>query len=148
MIMSRQNNITSTRKNNDNYNNTILDNNNDNVNKKTKVLYGTQSSTKALVEFVSRAKQKIDSVIDSKAPSVIIEVESIRKERFAAAKDRRIKLRYITEITKDNLSYCKEMLSPDNILYSQCILYSRVYRNNTISKSISRRRWCQHQETN
>ena len=72
MIMSRQNNITSTRKNNDNYNNTILDNNNDNVNKKTKVLYGTQSSTKALVEFVSRAKQKIDSVIDSTAPSVII----------------------------------------------------------------------------
>ena len=59
MIMSRQNNITSTRKNNDNYNNTILDNNNDNVNKKTKVLYGTQSSTKALVEFVSRAKQRI-----------------------------------------------------------------------------------------
>jgi hypothetical protein len=117
--MSRQNNITSTRKNNDNYNNTILDNNNDNVNKKTKVLYGTQSSTKALVEFVSRAKQKIDSVIDSKAPSVIIEVKSIRKERFAAAaKDRSVKFRYVTEITKDNLSYCKEMLSPDNILYS------------------------------
>ena len=107
--MSRQNNITSTRKNNDNYNNTILDNNNDNVNKKTKVLYGAENSTKALVEFVSRAKQKIDSVIDSKAPSVIIEVESIRKERFAA-KDRSVKLRYVTEITKDNLSYCKEML--------------------------------------
>ncbi|HKG87234.1 MAG TPA: hypothetical protein VKA95_02820, partial [Nitrososphaeraceae archaeon] len=111
MIMSRQNNITSTRKNNDNYNNTILDNNNnDNVNKKTKVLYGTQSSTKALVEFVSRAKQKIDSVIDSKAPSVIIEVESIKKERFAAAKDRGVEFRYVTEITKDNLTYCKEML--------------------------------------
>src|SRR5215216_6380345 len=114
MIMSRQNNITSTRKNNNNYNNTILDNNdndNDNVNEKTKVLYGTQSSTKALVEFVSRAKQKIDSVIDSKAPSVIIEVKSIRKERFAAAaKDRSVKFRYVTEITKDNLTYCKEML--------------------------------------
>ena len=108
--MSRQNNITSTRKNNDNYNNTILDNNNDNVNKKTKVLYGTQSSTKALVEFVSRAKQRIDSVVDSTAPSIIIETESIRKERFSAAKDRGVKFRYVTEITKDNISYCKEML--------------------------------------
>jgi signal transduction histidine kinase len=73
-------------------------------------LYGTQKSTKALVEFVSRAKQKIDSVIDSTAPSVIIEVDSIRKERFAAAKDRGVKFRYVIEITKDNLSYCKEML--------------------------------------
>jgi signal transduction histidine kinase len=59
---------------------------------------------------VSRAKQKIDSVVDSTAPSVIIEVESIRKERFGAAKDRGVKFRYVTEITKDNLSYCKEML--------------------------------------
>ena len=74
------------------------------------MLYGTQSSTKALVEFVSKAKQKIDSVIDSTAPSVIIEVESIRKERFAAAKDKNVKLRYVTEVTNDNLSYCKEML--------------------------------------
>ena len=73
------------------------------------MFYGTQNSTKALVGFVSRAKQKIDSVIDSKASSVIIEVESIRKERFAA-KDRGVKFRYVTEITKDNLSYCKEML--------------------------------------
>ena len=73
-------------------------------------MYGTQKSTKALVEFVSRAKQKIDSVIDSTAPSVIIEVEYIRKERFAAAKDRGVEFRYVTEITKDNLSYCKEML--------------------------------------
>ncbi|MDQ3808141.1 MAG: HAMP domain-containing histidine kinase, partial [Thermoproteota archaeon] len=40
----------------------------------------------------------------------MIEVESIRKERFAAAKDRGVKFRYVTEITKDNLSYCKEML--------------------------------------
>ena len=73
-------------------------------------MYGTQKSTKALVEFVSRAKQKIDSVIDSTAPSVIIEVEYIRKERFATAKDRGVEFRYVTEITKDNLSYCKEML--------------------------------------
>jgi two-component system, OmpR family, sensor histidine kinase VicK len=99
---------TSTR-NNNNYNNTIADEN-DNYNERTKVFYGTQKSTKALVGFISKAKQQIDSVVDSKAPSVIIEVESIRKERFAAAKDRGVKFRYVTEITKDNLSYCKEML--------------------------------------
>lgn len=45
-------------------------------------------------------------MIDSAAPSVI---EDIRKERFAA-KDRGVKFRYVTEITKDNISYCKEIL--------------------------------------
>ena len=98
-----------------NYNNFVIDSNNNynndnNKNETTKVFHGTENSTKALVEFVSRAKQRIDSVVDSTAPSIIIETESIRNERFSAAKDRGVKFRYVTEITKDNISYCKEML--------------------------------------
>ena len=79
-------------------------------NQNTKIIYGTNNSTKALVEFVSKAKQGIDSVIDSTAPSIIIGTDSIRKERLSAAKDRGVKFRYVTEITKDNIYYCKEML--------------------------------------
>jgi two-component system, OmpR family, sensor histidine kinase VicK len=79
-------------------------------NQNTKIFYGTNNSTKALVEFVSKAKQGIDSVIDSTAPSIIIGTDSIRKERLSAAKDRGVKFRYVTEITKDNIYYCKEML--------------------------------------
>ncbi len=91
----------------------IKDNNNNSRHKEneiTKVFRGTENSTKAIVEFVSKAKQRIDSVIDSTAPSIIIRTESIRKERFSADKDRGVKFRYVTEITKDNISYCKEML--------------------------------------
>jgi two-component system sensor histidine kinase VicK len=79
-------------------------------NENTKIFYGTNNSTKALVEFVSKSKQSIDSVVDSTAPSIIIETESIRNERYSAAKDRGVKFRYVTEITKDNISYCKAML--------------------------------------
>jgi len=97
-----------------NSNNFVTENNNNYNNKyeneTTKVFHGTENSTKALVEFVSRAKQRIDSVVDSIAPSIIIGTDSIRKERFSAAKDRGVKFRYVTEITKDNISYCKEML--------------------------------------
>ena len=86
----------------------IKDNNNNNSRHKeneiTKVFRGNENSTKALVEFVSKAKQRIDSVIDSTAPSIIIRTEFIRKERFSAAKDRGVKFRYVTEITKDNIS--------------------------------------------
>ena len=75
-----------------------------------KIFHGTENSTKALVEFVSKAKQRVDSVVDSTAPSIIIGTDSIRKERLSAPKNRGVKFRYVTEITKDNISYCKEML--------------------------------------
>jgi signal transduction histidine kinase len=81
-----------------------------NKNETTKIFHGTENSTKALVEFVSKAKQRIDSVVDSTAPSIIIGTDSIRQERLSAAKNRGVKFRYVTEITKDNISYCKEML--------------------------------------
>jgi signal transduction histidine kinase len=41
---------------------------------------------------------------------VFIEVEAIKNARIAAFKNRGVKLRYVLEITADNLEYCKEML--------------------------------------
>ena len=61
------------------------------------------------MEFVSRANHKIDACIDSKAPSVMMGIQSIKKERLKAKK-RGVEFRYVTEITNDNLSYCKEMI--------------------------------------
>jgi two-component system, OmpR family, sensor histidine kinase VicK len=63
---------------------------------------------------VSNAEKKIDSVIDSTAPSVMISIEGIKKERFVA-KQRGVKFRYVTEISKDNVAYCKEMLKFSDI---------------------------------
>ena len=76
---------------------------------KTTVFYGDEKATNALIQFVSRAEKKIDSVIDSNAPSVIVDISEIEKERLAA-RDRGVRFRYVTEINKDNISYCKEML--------------------------------------
>jgi signal transduction histidine kinase len=39
-----------------------------------------------------------------------MEVKEIKEARIAAEKDRGVKLRYVTEITAENLEYCKEML--------------------------------------
>ncbi|TVP41828.1 sensor histidine kinase [Candidatus Nitrosocosmicus arcticus] len=63
-----------------------------------------------IIGFVNRCKKKIDSCVSSTAPSVIIEGEPIKDARIASVKNRGIKLRYVTEITADNLAYCKEML--------------------------------------
>jgi hypothetical protein len=77
----------------------------------TKVYHGSNKANNALLQFVDRAKNKIDSCINSTAPSVIIEVNSIKEKRIAAVKEKGLKLRYVTEITEDNINYIKEMLT-------------------------------------
>ena len=47
---------------------------------------------------------------DNKAPKFAIEVEDFRKLLFDLKKGDR-KVRYITDITKDNVKYCKELMS-------------------------------------
>ena len=47
--------------------------------------------------------------MDHTRPSLALGIESIRKS-FLDAKNRDVKLRYITEITTENISYCKEIM--------------------------------------
>ncbi len=77
----------------------------------TKVYYGPDNADNAILNFIDGAKVKIDSCINSVAPSVIIEVDAIRGRRVDAVKNRGLKLRYVTDITKDNVDYVKEMLT-------------------------------------
>jgi signal transduction histidine kinase len=76
----------------------------------TKVYYGPENATDAILKFIDRAKVKIDSCINSVAPSVMIEVDAIREKRIGSVKNRGLKLRYVTDITKDNVEYVREML--------------------------------------
>jgi signal transduction histidine kinase len=62
-----------------------------------------------ILQFLSKANT-INSCGDYKAPSAIIKVEEYRKLLFELKK-RGIKLRYITDITKDNVKYCKELIN-------------------------------------
>ncbi|MGN6614365.1 MAG: sensor histidine kinase, partial [Candidatus Nitrosocosmicus sp.] len=88
-------------------NNGIISNNNNN-NEKTKLFYGIKEATKAILDFISNADTAIDACLDPTGPSVMMGVDAIKNERLKA-KRRGVNFRYITEITKDNLSYCKEL---------------------------------------
>jgi hypothetical protein len=59
--------------------------------------------------FFCNARVKVDTCMDYTPPSLALSVESIRIS-FLSARDRGLKLRYITEITTDNISYCKELM--------------------------------------
>jgi two-component system, OmpR family, sensor histidine kinase VicK len=76
----------------------------------TRVFYGVESVVNTVLQFIHKTNSKIDACIDQTRPSLVIDI-TVLKEAFLDAKERGVYLRYITEITKDNLSYCKELLT-------------------------------------
>jgi two-component system sensor histidine kinase VicK len=85
-----------------------IGNDNDYPEEKTEVVRGIENIIKATLTRFSLTKHTIDSCIDKDNPKTIM-----TQNRIVTAindiKNRGIKTRLITEITKDNLSYCKEL---------------------------------------
>ena len=81
-----------------------------NVRDRTEVLYGTDNVINNELRFFSETKIRIDTCMDYSRPALAIGIEAIRKS-FVEAKRKGVQLRYLTEITNDNLSYCKELMS-------------------------------------
>src|SRR6266702_1509060 len=73
------------------------------------ILKGTQNVIDAEVQSFSKAQTRVDTYMNYTRPPLAIGLDPIRKA-FLQSKDRGIHLRYITEITKENLSYCKELI--------------------------------------
>jgi hypothetical protein len=85
-------------------------NNNINNNERTNVVDGTDNVISTELQFFSNSKEKIDTCMNYTRPQLAIALDPIRNA-FIDAKNRGIKLRYLTEITTENSSYCKELLS-------------------------------------
>jgi len=83
--------------------------NSNNSPERTEVLYGSENVLDALLQFIFKSKT-IDSCGDSRAPSLIMEIKEYGK-LLTELKKRNIKIRYITDISKDNLGYCKDLMS-------------------------------------
>jgi len=75
----------------------------------TRVYHGIEDANNVILNFVHSTENKLDACLDANGPSVMIDVQSIKEARINAAKDRGVKFRYITEITKENISYCKQI---------------------------------------
>jgi len=79
------------------------------IRERTKVLHGEQNVLNTVLQFVSNARKRIDACIDSSRPSIALEIGQYMNA-FLNAKSRGVKLRYVTEVTEDNVSYCKELI--------------------------------------
>jgi signal transduction histidine kinase len=75
----------------------------------TKIIYGSENVMGAILQFLSNAKNVIYSCGDYRGPAIFIEVQEYRK-LISSLRRRGINLKYITEITRDNIHYCNELV--------------------------------------
>jgi hypothetical protein len=76
----------------------------------TEVLYGVKSAVRRGVQFMQNANKWMDRYGDENGPSIIIEFPNIYKNNYIEARRRGAKIRFITEITKENMRYWKELI--------------------------------------
>src|SRR5919109_1895604 len=74
---------------------------------KTEMLIGAGVTTKRVSEFFSNVSKKFYVCANSAAPSIAM---TIFRDAYEDMKSRRIKIRWVTDITKDNLTHCKDLM--------------------------------------
>jgi two-component system, OmpR family, sensor histidine kinase VicK len=72
-------------------------------------MYGTENAVGRGIQFMQNVRNKMDIFFDCKAPSIVIEVEAY-KNGYIDIRKRGGKIRALTEITKHNIKYCKELM--------------------------------------
>jgi two-component system, OmpR family, sensor histidine kinase VicK len=77
---------------------------------KTEVIYGTENVVNRASHLISVAKKTLDLCGESAGVSIILANEPVVKE-YMEAKDRGVRVRHITEITKENILDCKKLMS-------------------------------------
>lgn len=77
---------------------------------KTKVFHGVEEATNIILQVIRGAKNKMDICSDNTIPSVAIDVDSSYKDSVRDTINRGVKIRYIIEINKENIHYCKELV--------------------------------------
>jgi two-component system, OmpR family, sensor histidine kinase VicK len=74
---------------------------------KTEMLIGAEVTTNQAWEFFSNISNKLDVCASSAAPTIAM---TIFRDAYKSMKSRGIKIRWVTDITKDNLTHCKDLM--------------------------------------
>jgi CheY-like chemotaxis protein len=74
------------------------------------VLRNTDNIIHTYLQALHNAKTKWDYCTDVKALSVAFAIEPIKRALLDAKETRGIMIRFVTEITRDNIPYCKEIM--------------------------------------
>ena len=83
---------------------------------RTEVVNGTENTTNVILNFLYNAEAKMDICADSIWPSVAMGID-VFKNALGEVSNRRVKSKFVTEIIKDNLSYCKELMKVGELFH-------------------------------
>jgi two-component system sensor histidine kinase VicK len=75
----------------------------------TFVFYGVDAVMNVVIQFLNQTNKTVYACVDQTRPILTLDILVLRKA-FEDAKRRGVKLMYVTEITKDNLTYCKQLM--------------------------------------
>ena len=77
--------------------------------KRSEILYGVNNAVGRGMYFMSNVKKRMDIYFDHRAPSIVVGVPEYRNG-YIDIRKRGGEIRAFTEITKDNVNYCKELI--------------------------------------
>jgi nitrogen-specific signal transduction histidine kinase len=75
----------------------------------SEILYGAENAVGRGVQFMRNVKKRMDIYFDHRAPSIVVDIEEYRNG-YRDIRRRGAKIRVFTEITKENIHYCKELM--------------------------------------
>ena len=73
---------------------------------RTEILIGPEVTTNQAWEFFSNISNKLDVCASSAATPIVM---TLFRDAYKSMKSRGIKIRSVTDITKDNLTHCKDV---------------------------------------
>lgn len=76
---------------------------------KTEVLYGNENIIKGTLETYSWIKERMEGSMDNAGPAIHVIYKPIWNG-LVHLKERGVRIRGVTEITPDNVSYCKKLM--------------------------------------
>jgi two-component system sensor histidine kinase VicK len=79
------------------------------VDEATEVLTNPEDIDRVIHRTFANISHNYGTCIDASGPAVVMSIESMKK-RLIVAHARGVKIRFVTEITKDNFPYCKQMM--------------------------------------
>src|SRR5215217_9441123 len=75
----------------------------------TRVFYGVETVISTVIQFLNQTNNVVYACVDQTRPILTLDI-LVLKIAFEDAKRRGVKLMYVTEITKENLPYCKQLM--------------------------------------
>jgi signal transduction histidine kinase len=75
----------------------------------SEILYGAENAVGRGVQFMRNVKKEMNIFFDHRAPSIVVDLE-VYRNGYINIRRRGAKIRAFTEITKENIHYCKELM--------------------------------------